>query len=117
MSEKLPVISGKDFIKVLEKAGFAVIRINGSHHRLKHPDGRITTIPIHKNDPLPKRLLRKIFKRRFGNFSGGFTFFGQKLILNTNDFNHQKLFFSPIKKGIQNENWINKKTAGRSGKY
>jgi predicted RNA binding protein YcfA (HicA-like mRNA interferase family) len=62
MSEKLPVISGKDFIKILEKAGFIVIRINGSHHRMKHPDGRITTIPVHKNETLPKGLLRKILR-------------------------------------------------------
>lgn len=62
MSEQLPVISGKDFIKLLEKLGFTVIRINGSHHRLKHADGRITTIPVHKNDPLPKGLLRKIIR-------------------------------------------------------
>lgn len=62
MSEKLPVISGKDFIKLLESIGFVVIRINGSHHRLKHPDGRITTVPVHKNDPIPKGLLRKILR-------------------------------------------------------
>jgi len=62
MSEHLPVISGKDFIKVLEKLGFTVIRVNGSHHRMKHADGRITTIPVHKNDPLPKGLLRKIIR-------------------------------------------------------
>jgi predicted RNA binding protein YcfA (HicA-like mRNA interferase family) len=49
-------------VKILESIGFIVIRINGSHHRLKHPDGRITTVPIHKNDPLPKGLLRKILR-------------------------------------------------------
>jgi predicted RNA binding protein YcfA (HicA-like mRNA interferase family) len=53
MSEKLPVISGKDFIKLLEKLGFIVIRINGSHHRMKHADGRITTIPVHRAIPSP----------------------------------------------------------------
>ena len=62
MSEKFPVISGKDFIKLLEKLGFSVTRINGSHHRMKHNDGRITTIPVHKNDPIPKGLLRKILR-------------------------------------------------------
>ena len=62
MSEKLPVISGKDFIKLLEKFGFIVVRINGSHHRMKHPDGRITTIPVHKNNPVAKGLLRKILR-------------------------------------------------------
>ena len=62
MSEKLPVISGKEFIKLLEKLGFEVVRINGSHHRMKHTDGRLTTIPVHKNDAIPKGLLRKILR-------------------------------------------------------
>jgi len=58
----LPVISGKNLIKILEKMGFVVIRINGSHHRLKHSDGRITTVPVHKNKDLPKGLIRIIIK-------------------------------------------------------
>jgi predicted RNA binding protein YcfA (HicA-like mRNA interferase family) len=59
---QLPVISGKAFLKFLETVGFVVIRINGSHHRLKHPDGRVTTIPVHKNQDLPKGLIRKIIR-------------------------------------------------------
>ena len=59
---QLPVISGKAFLKFLEALGFIVIRINGSHHRLKHPDGRVTTVPVHKNQDLPKGLLRKIIR-------------------------------------------------------
>jgi predicted RNA binding protein YcfA (HicA-like mRNA interferase family) len=62
MSKKQVVLSGKDFIKILEKIGFAVIRINGSHHRMKHADGRVTTIPVHKNEDLPKGLMRKIIR-------------------------------------------------------
>ena len=62
MSAKLPVISGKELIKILEKSGFVVVRINGSHHRLKHTDGRVTTVPVHRNESLPKGLLRKIIR-------------------------------------------------------
>lgn len=62
MSEHLPVISGKEFIKLLEKMSFRLIRIKGSHHRLKHNDGRITTIPVHRSEPIPKGLLRKIIR-------------------------------------------------------
>lgn len=29
---------------------------------MKHNDGRVTTIPVHKNDELPKGLLRKIIR-------------------------------------------------------
>jgi predicted RNA binding protein YcfA (HicA-like mRNA interferase family) len=43
----LPTVSGTQLIKALERAGFAVTRVKGSHHRLKHPDGRATTIPVH----------------------------------------------------------------------
>jgi len=47
---------------MLKRTGFKVIRVNGSHHRLKHDDGRVTTIPVHKNTDLPKGLLRKIVR-------------------------------------------------------
>ena len=47
---------------MLERNGFSVVRVNGSHHRMKHIDGRITTVPVHKNDAIPKGLLRKIVR-------------------------------------------------------
>ncbi|HEX8356828.1 MAG TPA: type II toxin-antitoxin system HicA family toxin [Segetibacter sp.] len=62
MGTKQIVLSGKELIKVLEKIGFVVTRINGSHHRLKHDDGRVTTIPVLRNEDLPKGLLRKIVR-------------------------------------------------------
>jgi len=57
MSDKLPVISGKALVALLEKSGFVITRIKGSHHRMKHPDGRIATISVHKNDPISKGTL------------------------------------------------------------
>jgi predicted RNA binding protein YcfA (HicA-like mRNA interferase family) len=57
---QLPVITGKEFVKFLQTRGFVVV--NGSHHRLKHPDGRVTTIPVHKNENIPKGLMRKIIR-------------------------------------------------------
>jgi predicted RNA binding protein YcfA (HicA-like mRNA interferase family) len=62
MSEKLIVLSGKDLVKLLEKLGFVIVRIEGSHHRMKHQDGRVTTIPVHKNENIPKGLMRKIIR-------------------------------------------------------
>jgi len=58
----LPNISGKNLIKFLNSSGFAIVRVKGSHHRLKHSDGRVTTVPVHKNRDLPKGLLRKIIR-------------------------------------------------------
>jgi predicted RNA binding protein YcfA (HicA-like mRNA interferase family) len=59
---KALVISAKDFIKFLNYIGFEHTRTNGSHYRFKHADGRVTTVPVHKNLDLPKGLLRKIIK-------------------------------------------------------
>jgi predicted RNA binding protein YcfA (HicA-like mRNA interferase family) len=59
---KLSTISGKELVSLLQQLGFIVVRVNGSHHRLKHVDGRVTTVPVHKNDDLPKGLLRKIVR-------------------------------------------------------
>ena len=55
-------LSGKELIKVLQKNSFDVMRINGLHPRLKHADGRVTTLPVHANDDLPRGLLRKIIR-------------------------------------------------------
>lgn len=58
----LPTISGKELVKILEKSGFITVRILGSHYRMRHTDGRVTTIPVHGNIDLPKGLLRKIIR-------------------------------------------------------
>jgi len=56
------VVSGKELLKILNKIGFVEVRINGSHHRLRHPDGRVTNVPVYGNDDLPKGLMRKIIR-------------------------------------------------------
>jgi predicted RNA binding protein YcfA (HicA-like mRNA interferase family) len=59
---KLPALTGDVVIRVLEKVGFQKIRQKGSHVRMKHIDGRVATIPIHKGKTLGKGLLRKILR-------------------------------------------------------
>ena len=66
MSNELPVVSGKQMIKLLEKLGFRVVRIEGSHHRLHHPDGRVTTVPVHKNEDISRGLIHKIITEDVG---------------------------------------------------
>ncbi len=48
MSEKLPVLSGKEIIKALNRIGFVPTRQKGSHVFMRHPDGRCTVVPLHK---------------------------------------------------------------------
>ena len=63
---KLPTVSGKELVKFLQTINFELVRVNGSHYRMKNKDGRITTVPVHKNNDLPKGLLRKIIREDLG---------------------------------------------------
>lgn len=63
MSEKLPVLKPEEFIKILKSLGFINTRKSkGSHWRFCHPDGRKTTIPVHKGKTIGRGLLRKILR-------------------------------------------------------
>ncbi|MEB3191806.1 MAG: type II toxin-antitoxin system HicA family toxin [Snowella sp.] len=59
---KLPNITGKQLITILEKKGFVPQRQKGSHVRLKNPENRVVTIPVHANKILGKGLLLKILR-------------------------------------------------------
>ena len=59
---KLPIISTHDLLTALQRAGFEQTRQKGSHIRLKHPDGRITTVPVHSGKDLGRGLLKKILR-------------------------------------------------------
>lgn len=59
---KLPSVTADQMIKALTKIGFEQVRQKGSHVRLKHPDNRIVTIPVHAGKILGKGLLKKIIR-------------------------------------------------------
>jgi predicted RNA binding protein YcfA (HicA-like mRNA interferase family) len=59
---RLRRITGKQVLKALQKAGFVLIRTKGSHHFVRHPDGRATVIPIHAGETLGPGLLNQILK-------------------------------------------------------
>ena len=57
-----PSVTGKELINALKKIDFVVIRVRGSHHFLRHTDGRTTVVPVHSGDTLGSGLLLKILK-------------------------------------------------------
>lgn len=59
---KLPIISAKDFERILLKIGFEIKRQKGSHAFYKHPDGRYTTLPHHPGRDLSRPLIRQILR-------------------------------------------------------
>jgi predicted RNA binding protein YcfA (HicA-like mRNA interferase family) len=50
----VPTVRGGQVVKALERAGFKVARIAGSHHIMRHPDGRGTTVPVHPGHYMAK---------------------------------------------------------------
>ena len=59
---RLRRVTGRQTLKALQAAGFTVIRTKGSHHFLRHPDGRATVVPIHAGEILGPGLLNQILK-------------------------------------------------------
>jgi predicted RNA binding protein YcfA (HicA-like mRNA interferase family) len=59
---RLPRLTGGEVIAALEKADFVVVCTRGSHHRLHHADGRVTTVPVHGSEIIGPGLLSGILR-------------------------------------------------------
>ena len=59
---KFPSVTGKELISALAIAGFSVLRVKGSHHFLRHTDGRTTVVPVHVGESIGPGLLSKILR-------------------------------------------------------
>jgi len=59
---KLPRPTGKDLLAALQKSGFELVRTKGSHHFLRHADGRATVVPVHAGETIGPGLLKKILR-------------------------------------------------------
>jgi predicted RNA binding protein YcfA (HicA-like mRNA interferase family) len=60
MPSSIPAVPGIKVVTALERAGFKVTRIRGSHHVMRHPDGRTVPVPVHPGRDMPKGTLRNI---------------------------------------------------------
>jgi len=61
-----PIIRARTLIRILRSLGFEQVRSRGAHRRFAHPDGRKTTVPVHKGRDMPRGLLRQIIKIDLG---------------------------------------------------
>jgi predicted RNA binding protein YcfA (HicA-like mRNA interferase family) len=57
---RLPVLKPQEVVSRLEALGFIQVRQRGAHKQFRHPDGRGTTVPLHKRQDISPVLLRKI---------------------------------------------------------
>lgn len=64
MTGRLPTLTPRKLIRALERGGFVLVRVSGSHHLYEHPDrpDRIVPVPLHARD-LKRPLLKAIIKQ------------------------------------------------------
>jgi predicted RNA binding protein YcfA (HicA-like mRNA interferase family) len=59
---KLRPLKLRELLRVLSKAGFVFVSQSGSHAKYRHPDGRMTIVPIHAGEVIGRGFLREILK-------------------------------------------------------
>ncbi len=59
---KLPRLTARQIVAVLEKAGFALARQSGSHMIYKNSAGKRATIPYHASKMLHPKVLKSILR-------------------------------------------------------
>ena len=59
---KLPVISGREAVKALEKDGWRVVRRARSRHIIMKKEGMVTTLSIPEHKVLDRGLLRSLIR-------------------------------------------------------
>lgn len=59
---KHPRLTGAEVVELLIRRGFTITRIRGSHYRLRHADGRVTTVPLHRGEIIGPGLLKQIMR-------------------------------------------------------
>jgi len=63
VSTRLPAVSGKQVITALEKEGWYVKRVRGSHHILRHPRiPEAIPVPVHGSRPIKRGTLGSILR-------------------------------------------------------
>jgi predicted RNA binding protein YcfA (HicA-like mRNA interferase family) len=60
---KLPVVKDRDVVRALKRLGFMEARQQGTSHLvLRHPDGRMASVPMHPGRDVPRGTLRAILR-------------------------------------------------------
>jgi predicted RNA binding protein YcfA (HicA-like mRNA interferase family) len=57
------LLSGREFAKLVERHGWNLLRVHGSHHIYGKPGSAVRlSVPVHGNHPLKRGLLAHLMK-------------------------------------------------------
>ncbi len=64
MSRQLPTLRPREVMRALERAGFLLLRVKGSHHYFHHPNRPelLVCVPVHPGD-LKRSVVRSILRQ------------------------------------------------------
>ena len=63
MIAHLPVVTGKELVRALQKVEWEVFHVRGSHYQLEHSETkRKITVPVHAGKEIKRGLLRSILR-------------------------------------------------------
>jgi len=62
VSERFPVCSAKDVVRVLRRHGFGMVSQKGSHQKWRQANGRQVIVAMHGNKPIPIGTLKSIME-------------------------------------------------------
>jgi predicted RNA binding protein YcfA (HicA-like mRNA interferase family) len=62
---KLAGLNGQQIIKALQRDGFELVRVSGSHYMLRKPGKSLckVSVPVHGSQDLPPGTVRSIIKQ------------------------------------------------------
>lgn len=60
---RIPALRAREIVRALERMGFQAIRQRGSHIRLRHPDGRFTSVPDHGVREIRREFILDILRQ------------------------------------------------------
>ena len=64
---RLPAISGKEFVKLLVKYGCVLVGVNGSHFKVENPaNNKRSIIPVHGNKVMNRGFMLDILRNQLG---------------------------------------------------
>ena len=59
---KLPRLTAKEIVKLIEKKGFVLVRQSGSHKIYRNDKGIRITIPFHSGEILHPRIIKSVLR-------------------------------------------------------
>ncbi|MFZ5592508.1 MAG: type II toxin-antitoxin system HicA family toxin [Bacillota bacterium] len=60
---RLPRVTGKEILRALQRAGFEVVRVSGSHYHLSRPGRPLVTVPVHAGEVLSPIVVKSILNQ------------------------------------------------------